>query len=197
MQIMDVAAADVIKKVAGGEAELGITSGPLEASSLLIEPLFNDRFCVVSAARHDPFEGRTAVGWRELKGRPLIMLSKLTGSRQLIDRALAATETEVQVLQELSLQGSVLPMVEAGIGDSVLPETACPTHDKKFIIRPLIEPAISRPVVMVRKRNRSLAPAASAVWELARSYFPTQAQALFGTTPKTELHIPIAHGGLA
>jgi DNA-binding transcriptional LysR family regulator len=70
------------------------------------------------------------------------------------------------VVQELGHPATVYGLVEAGIGVSVLPWLALPLPaDATLVARPLM-PRAERTVELVRRRDRSLSPAAEAVWGL-------------------------------
>jgi DNA-binding transcriptional LysR family regulator len=67
--------------------------------------------------------------------------------------------------------------VEARVGISVLPWLALPLPaGAALVARPLV-PRAERSVELVRRRDRSLSPAAQAVWELVRE-LPARAEDL-------------------
>jgi DNA-binding transcriptional LysR family regulator len=72
------------------------------------------------------------------------------------------------VVQELGHPATVFGLVEAGVGISVLPWLALPVPaGAPLLARPLV-PRAERTVELVRRRDRSLSPAAEAVWSLIR-----------------------------
>jgi DNA-binding transcriptional LysR family regulator len=72
------------------------------------------------------------------------------------------------VVQELGHSATVFGLVEAGVGVSVLPWLALPLPEgASLVARPLV-PRAERTVELVRRRDRSLSPAAEAVWGLIR-----------------------------
>ncbi len=54
-----------------------------------------------------------------------------SGSRPLIDAALAAQGVKATIVQEIGHPATLFPMVEAGIGISVLPALALPLPQGK------------------------------------------------------------------
>ncbi|MFP3589470.1 LysR substrate-binding domain-containing protein, partial [Paraburkholderia sp. SIMBA_055] len=61
---------------------------------------------------------------------------------------------------------TVFGLVQAGIGVSVLPWLAMPLPaGSSLVARPLV-PRAERTVELVRRRDRSMSPAADAVWNL-------------------------------
>jgi DNA-binding transcriptional LysR family regulator len=164
LSIDDSAASEVIRKVARGEAEFGIASGEIASAELLVQPLMDDPFRLV-CRRDDPLAAKDSVRWTQLTGRRLVMLDNTSGSRQVIEAALASTGTQVEVFLELAQPSSVLGMVETGVGIAIVPQLAAPRCDDTVLATlRLVRPAVNRTILLLRRRDRSLSPAASAVW---------------------------------
>jgi DNA-binding transcriptional LysR family regulator len=76
-------------------------------------------------------------------------------------------------------------MVEAGIGVSIMPALALPAlpgsgaqgESSRLVARPLV-PQLDRTIVLVRRKNRTLSPAAQTVWELIQQITQQTSQAL-------------------
>jgi len=177
LSIDDSAATEVVRKVARGEVEFGIASGKVANSELHVEPLVEDPFRLV-CRRDDPMAASRMVAWGQLSGRRLIMLSNTSGSRQVIETTLERTKTKVDIFLELAQPSSVLGMVEAGLGVAVVPQLAAPRSDDRLLATyPLVKPKVSRTILLLRRRDRSLSPAAMAVWTaLIDLYEPKNAQ---------------------
>jgi DNA-binding transcriptional LysR family regulator len=163
--LRDDVQSDVVRKVKSGEVDFGVVIGPLSADDLFTEPLMTDSFCLVSRDDH-PLASRREVAWRELDGERLVMLDQASGSRPIIDAALEAHSVSANIVQELGHPSTVFGLVQAGIGVSVLPWLAMPLPaGSSLVARPLV-PRAERTVELVRRRVRSLSPAADAVWNL-------------------------------
>jgi DNA-binding transcriptional LysR family regulator len=165
LSIDDSAASEVIRKVARGEVEFGIASGEIASADLLVQPLMDDPFRLV-CRRDDPLAAKHSVRWTQLTGRRLVMLDNTSGSpRQVIEAALSSTGTQVEVFLELAQPSSVLGMVESGVGIAIVPQLAAPRGDDTVLATlRLVRPAVNRTILLLRRRDRSLSPAASAVW---------------------------------
>jgi len=164
LDIDDSAATDVIRKVARGEVEFGIASGEFGSSELHVEPLMLDPFHLI-CRRDDPIASSGTVSWSQLAGRRLVMLNNTSGSRQVIETTLVRTGTKVDIVLEMAQPSSVLAMVEAGIGIAVVPELAAPRPDDVLLaVCRLVKPYVTRTILLLRRRDRSLSPAAAAVW---------------------------------
>ncbi|CAG9240374.1 Uncharacterized HTH-type transcriptional regulator YfeR [Paraburkholderia tropica] len=169
--LRDDVQSDVVRKVRSGEVDFGVIIGPLGgqpvADDLETELLTTDSFCVVVRDDH-ALARRDEVDWRALDGERLVMLDHASGSRPLIDAVMREQGVHARVVQELGHPATVFGLVEAGVGVSVLPWLALPVPSgSSLVARPLV-PRAERTVELVRRRERSLSPAAEAVWTLIR-----------------------------
>ncbi|CAG9164950.1 HTH-type transcriptional regulator CynR [Cupriavidus laharis] len=168
LTIRDSVQADGLEQIRAGGVDFGVLIDPLVHDGLTIEPLVTDPFCFVCRRDH-PLAQEESVPWSALHGMRLVLLDLASGSRPLIDRVFGRHGVVPQVVQELGHSASVFGMVEAGIGASVLPTYSLPLPAASPLVwRPLV-PCEERRIVMVRREDRSLSPAAEAVWELVRA----------------------------
>ncbi|AJX53166.1 bacterial regulatory helix-turn-helix, lysR family protein [Burkholderia mallei] len=165
--LRDDVQSDVLRKVKSGEVDFGVVIGPLATSELISEPLMTDSFCLVARADH-PLAARDRVPWTALAGERLVLLDYASGSRPLIDAALAAHRVAAGVVQELGHSATVFGLVEAGVGVSVLPWLSLPLPAGSSLVARPLAPRAERTVELVRRRDRSLSPAADAVWGLVK-----------------------------
>jgi len=174
--LRDDVQADVLRQVKSGEVDFGVVIGPLALDGLLAESLMTDSFCLICRNDHALAQHKQ-VDWRALDGERLLLLDHTSGSRPIIDRVLHDLGINVKVSQELGHSATVFGLIEAGLGISVLPTLALPLPaGSSLVMRPLI-PRAERTVVLVRRRERSLSPAAEAVWQLIRQ-LPKEAELL-------------------
>lgn len=174
--LRDDVQSDVLRKVKSSEVDFGVVIGPLDVADLVCEPLMIDSFCLVARADH-ALASYAQVQWTALNGERLVLLDHASGSRPLIDAALAAQRVNASVVQELGHSATVFGLVEAGIGVSVLPWLSLPLPAGSSLVARPLTPRAERTVELVRRRDRSLSPAAQAVWELAR-LMPARAEDL-------------------
>lgn len=123
--LRDDVQSDVLRKVKSSEVDFGVVIGPLDVADLVCEPLMIDSFCLVARADH-ALASYAQVPWTALNGERLVLLDHASGSRPLIDAALAAQRVNASVVQELGHSATVFGLVEAGIGVSVLPWLSLP-----------------------------------------------------------------------
>ena len=63
--------------------------------------------------------------------------------------------------------GRSLGLVEAGLGVAAVPAMAMPGPDHPLLVSlPLVDPVVTRMVGLIRRRGRSLSPAAQQLYEL-------------------------------
>ncbi|WP_153075101.1 LysR family transcriptional regulator [Paraburkholderia bonniea] len=171
LTLRDDVQSDVVRQVKSGEVDFGVVVGPFAADGLLSMSIMSDSFCLVLRVDH-PLAARAEIAWGDLAGQRLVMLGHASGSRPIIDAVLAAHGVNAEVVQELGHSATVFALVEAGVGLSVLPWLALPLPaGAALVARPLV-PRAERTVELVRRQDRSLSPAAQAVWSLVSQLPP-------------------------
>lgn len=61
----------------------------------------------------------------------------------------------------------MLGLVEAGLGVAAVPSMAMPGRDHPLLVSvPLVDPVVTRKVGLIRKRARTLSPAAQQLYDL-------------------------------
>lgn len=165
--LRDDVQSDVVRKIRSGEVDFGVIIGPFSDDDLEAEVLMTDSFCVVARTDH-PLAAREHVAWKDLDGEPLVLLDHASGSRPLIDAVLSEQGVHARIVQELGHPATVYGLVEAGVGISVQPWLALPLPEGSSLVALPLTPRAERTIELVRRRDRSLSPAAEAVWGLIR-----------------------------
>ncbi|MDB5730517.1 MAG: LysR family transcriptional regulator [Variovorax sp.] len=165
--LLDRIQQDVLRSVREGEVDFGVVVEPPASGDLACEAILDDPFVLVLPPAH-PFARRRSVRWSELDGAALVLLDHASGSRRLIDNALARHGARGDIRQQLGHPTTVFRMVEAGIGIGVMPALAVPAAGLRTLaVRPLA-PRVQREIMLVHRRNRALSPLAQRVWQLVR-----------------------------
>ncbi|MCW0008415.1 LysR substrate-binding domain-containing protein, partial [Burkholderia pseudomallei] len=81
------------------------------------------------------------------------------------------------VVRELGHSATVFGLVEAGVGVGVQPWLSLPLPAGSTLVARPLTPRAERTVELVRRRDRSLSPAAQAIWELVHQ-MPARAEDL-------------------
>ncbi|ALD45852.1 MULTISPECIES: LysR family transcriptional regulator [Serratia] len=167
IMLRDQAQQQVLHSVRNAEVDFGIVVDPVQAMDLECEAVLHEPFLLLCRDDH-PFAAQQAVRWSALNGCRLVLQDYASGSRPLIDSALRQQGVEAQVVQEIGHPATLFPMVAEGIGISIFPALALPLPEGgRLRVRRLV-PEINRALMLVRRKNRSLTPAAEAIWQVAR-----------------------------
>lgn len=168
--LLDRIQQDVLSSVRNGEVDFGVVIEPSSAQDLHGETIMSDPFVLVAPIGHSLLRTKR-VRWSALHGESLVLLDHASGSRRLIDEALAQHQAQCTVTQELGHPTTVFRMVEAGLGISVMPALSVPATGLPGLqVRPL-SPTFERRIMLVRRHNRALAPLALYVWNLIQARF--------------------------
>lgn len=114
----------VARRLLLGEADLGFVEGLTTPEGLDGTVVAHDRLVVVVAPVHPWARRRTLLTPRELAETPLILRERGSGTRQVLDAALAGHGGLAQPLLELSSTTAVKSAAESGAGPCVLSELA-------------------------------------------------------------------------
>lgn len=157
----------VVQSVRNAEVDFGIVVGPLAADEFESQPILDEPFLLL-CRQDDDLAQAEAIRWQMLNGRTLVLQDYASGSRVLIDEALRQQRVSAEIVQEIGHPTTLYPMVEAGIGISILPALALPLPaGRPLTVRRLL-PEINRTLMLIRRKNRSLTPAAEAIWQEVR-----------------------------
>lgn len=160
--LRDVAEEQIIATVKSGAVDFGIATSGGESQSLNETPLFDDRFIALFPTGH-PLARKSRIAWRELQEQPFIALAPESPIRKLIDTAVAKAGLRLDVVNEVSFATTVLSLVGAGMGVSVLPVNNHPYLPAfKVHAAELIDPLVTRKISIFTPAHRSLPPAAEA-----------------------------------
>ena len=156
IDMRDMDSASVQRELEAERADIGlasITAGPGFERKLL----FSDPFGVV-CAMDDPLAIRKdPVSWAQLAGRDFIA----NGLCRLIDDADFAPILE-SALMSVPNTASLLALVRAGVGLTLLPRRAVPLDDEGLVFLPLAGSDARRQLYLVSQPRRLMPPAARA-----------------------------------
>jgi DNA-binding transcriptional LysR family regulator len=171
--LKDCVEQEIPQRVKSGDVDLGVGTALDPDPELAEMPLLEDAITLLCAARH-PLGAKRTVAWRELGEHPLIVLGAGSPLRALVDRALADAGVRVEPAYEASFSSTVISMVAAGLGVAPLPLNARQVSPKvRVVARPLVRPVVRRQIVVFRRREVQLVPAAASFVEFAREFVRT------------------------
>ncbi len=180
IEIWDVLSGQIDQLIARGEADLAIGPRPTGAN-LSFSQLERDYFVAAVPIGH-PLAGRGTIGVRELLGHPLIVTSRNTSGRLVLDQAISQLHLTLRPQFELVHHFSVGKMVEAGLGITMLPRSAVPSLASASIVTVEVKsPRIYRDLGVISRREYQFSPAAQAFVTVLKTCF---APAIDDETPK-------------
>jgi DNA-binding transcriptional LysR family regulator len=160
--VRDAVASQVMRLVRSEEVDLGITGGAVTDHEFETLHEVNDRLCLVYPVAH-PVAQRRSIKVKDIIELPLVLTDPATSVRALVDAAFHALGRVPLMACETTYMMTAVAMVRAGLGVTILPASAREIRAERGLTsRPIDEPAFVRVVSVVRKKNRTLPPAALA-----------------------------------
>jgi DNA-binding transcriptional LysR family regulator len=166
VKLFDAGASEVLALVSRGEVDFGLDFIGGEEADIEFEMLIEDRF-VAACPREHPLARKRRATWTDLARYDYISASRASGNRLLLDQALAGLPGRPQSIYETQHVTTMLGLVEAGLGVAAVPSLAMPAGDHPLLVSvPLTDPVVTRRVGLIRRRGRSLSPAAQQLYDL-------------------------------
>ncbi|QWA13093.1 LysR family transcriptional regulator [Sodalis ligni] len=157
----------VLESIRNAEVDFGIVIDPIQTADLYCQPVLLEPFLLLCRSDH-PFAGQKQVSWQSLNGCRLVLQDYASGSRALLDEALRQQGINAEIVQEIGHPATLFPMVEAGIGISIVPALALPLPAGSSLVVRALQPEINRSLMLARRKNRTLSPAGEVIWEVVQ-----------------------------
>jgi DNA-binding transcriptional LysR family regulator len=178
----------VAQQVLSGEADFGVTTLFEPAPELDSALLLTDAYGAVYGVEHPMARKGTALTWGTLSRHTMIRLSKANGIRMLLDKEPRIAELFKNTTYEVSSVASLHTLLKCGFGFSALPALAAKSivvEGLRFSV--LAHPAIRRKLYVVKKKGRSVSPAAS-------SFFKAMLDSLERMAPDDAVELAFTRG---
>jgi DNA-binding transcriptional LysR family regulator len=131
--------------------------------------LLEDRFVLICRDDH-ALAGRKRVSWRQLEAHPLVFVGAASGNRSLLDAALQVPRPGLLARYEVQRSSTAVGLVAAGVAPAIVPQLALqPGAYPRLRVVALVDPVVSRTLVLVSRKGVQLSPAARALFDLVRS----------------------------
>lgn len=174
LEIADLLSEPCVAQVAAGQADFALAAIRADTQELQAEWFCADRLHLVCRRDH-PLAQAGQVGLQDLVDQPFIHLARHSSVRQYLEAQIDARR--LHTLMEVEHLATVMGMVRAGLGISVVPALSLFHFDQPDLVtRPLADAHRQRDLYLVRQRHRSLSPAAQAFYTLALQHRPQAAQ---------------------
>jgi DNA-binding transcriptional LysR family regulator len=155
-QIRDVVASTVNALVRSEDADIGLTGGDVLDPMLEVLHAGVDRLVVVCPEGHALAKKRR-VGLSDLARASLVLTAPGTSVRAVVDAALSESREPLEIACEPTYMMTAVAMVRAGLGVTILPETAREVRaEPGLVVKKIDHPAFVRSIAIVKKRGRTL-----------------------------------------
>jgi DNA-binding transcriptional LysR family regulator len=155
----------VLPAVRSGVADVGIGTFAASETDLARTLLFAEAMVAVFAATH-PFAARKRLAWNDLASEPIVALRRGSVFRDLAEIGFASAGLTFLPTFEADYAGSIIGLVDAGLGVAILPGYATKLTDATRIRwRRLEKPVIDREVCLVQRVGSTPSAAAQAFVE--------------------------------
>ena len=173
--LRDDGAGGIEQRILDNEVDFGIASNHSNHPDLAYHPLLEDRYGVVCLPSHPFAQDDNPVRWEALVRESLIFLTTDTGIRAQLARFREERVVDIDIggpVIEASNPAAVAALIGEDMGISLLPALAAATINfAGLAFVPLTSPAISRNICLIRRKGRSLSPAAAHMSALITAEF--------------------------
>lgn len=155
LEVRDMDSTSVLQELFWDRVDIGIATLGTAGPGLDSTPLMTDRFGVVAVANHPIARTADPIDWDDLRHTRLIANSLSAGIAHPVSQ-------ELHRRSNLSAHNltSMLAMVRANIGVTILPEMAVGVfHRDDLVFRPLTDPDAVRRIQLLRKTGAPGSPA--------------------------------------
>jgi DNA-binding transcriptional LysR family regulator len=159
----------VVEAVLGDEADLGILSYPPSSRALSVLPLREEPMVLVLHPTHR-LARRRIVARDDLQGERFVAFDHDLAIRRAIDRVLRRAGVRVEVVMEFDNIETIKQAIAIAAGVSILPRRAVAMEvgNRMLAAVPLAIGGLVRPVAIIHRKGRRLAPAVARFIDVLR-----------------------------
>jgi len=162
-----------------GRVEVAVVGARPAPRALEARELMSDELIVVVPADH-AWVGRRAVTLADVRGEPLVVRERGSGSREALERALAAAGLDLsgfRVVGEMGSTQAIKQAVRAGVGVSLISRRAVEDECRANLLHCVTvkDLRVSRAFYLVTHRERSRSPLAEAFLAFVEAHAPAGA----------------------
>jgi DNA-binding transcriptional LysR family regulator len=175
LQLRDMSTPEQIGALAAGDIDVGFVRLPITDDRLVVRPVLAERL-VLAVGPRSPWNPR--VGLRSVATEPFIIVSR-TRSASFYDHALgvcAAAGFTPRIVQEANELFTVLSLVGAGLGVSLVPRSAALMHLPGVRFRELTLPEAAWNIAVAWHRHSTSVPLVQRFVEMVRAARPATAR---------------------
>jgi LysR family nitrogen assimilation transcriptional regulator len=150
-----------------GRVDLSMLVDKVPAPGLTVTPLLNERVFLVQSKKSTTFKNRQNIQFHELKKTDLILTTRASTLRGMVDKLFRKSKITPQIRAEASSIQTLLTVVADGELATLIPYSALSWYPVLKILQWLpIQPSITRELSVAQCASVTLSPAALCVKEL-------------------------------
>jgi DNA-binding transcriptional LysR family regulator len=160
-EIIDGAADDVVERLAGGTAELGLTSHSDLQDSFSFEPLLQEQFYGVAHRSH-PWSTQKSISWSDFKGETVLATRPGSSIRAITDAAFSEYSISVSERFNACSAATIRGLLRVEVGVAALPALEVQGFGLDDLVAvPVDSPGATRVIGAVYHRSQDLSPVAA------------------------------------
>ena len=163
IDLRDMDSAAVLREIERERIDIGLASGSSAASGIECITLFSDEFGLVCPANHPLAQDNAPLAWRDIAQWPIIANGLCA---QIGDEAFRKAVAGAQLMVRNTT--SLLALVRAGVGVTILPRLAVDASDPEIVFKPVDDTGAHRPIDILYAAHIQLSPAARSFVEVVR-----------------------------
>ena len=167
--------ANLLERLRGGALDFALIALPYDTGELEVRPLYKDAFRFV-CREDDPRAAADSISVRQLKPETVLLLEEGHCLRDHAIRACGRRESGASMVEATSLT-TLLQMVEAGMGVTLLPEMSLRSgilNGTRLVARPFSKEVPARTIALVLRRESSLQREAGLFAQYVMEYLETE-----------------------
>lgn len=150
----------LLSLVAGDHCDLAVGTPDQLSSEIESEILARDYLSII-CRKDAPLAKKRTVRWTDLRQQRIITVKQGSGIRRLIDQTLSDIRLDIRPAYEVNFLNTALGMTSKGLGISILPSYFLDySAGLDLVALKLTKPVVERNILMLKKRSRTLSPAA-------------------------------------
>jgi DNA-binding transcriptional LysR family regulator len=138
LRLHELGTSEQLRRLEDGRLDVGFLRMPRERAGLRVETVLEEPVVVALPEAH-PLAARPRLALDDLEGQPLVLLTRAgaPGLRDALDHAIERLGGEERIAQEVPGMQSVVGLVAAGVGISLVPESLHELTRRGVVYRPL------------------------------------------------------------
>jgi DNA-binding transcriptional LysR family regulator len=152
--VNDAVNSNILRLVRDGDVDFGICSLEQEEVDIEWTELYADTMHVVFARGHK-LEKAKRLSVQDLTQFPLVLTTRGTSVRDVVDRGFAALGLSATPACEVNYMSTAVALAKSGMGVAILPASAIELSLDGLGTRPIDDPAFARKIALIRRKSAS------------------------------------------